>query len=68
MLATAGFLAVGESRSWDVAEAFAVNSVQPIRHLGMLLSACGLAALVMSLPVVVARLSGTPGFRWAVAG
>jgi hypothetical protein len=68
LLGVGGYLATGEANSWDAADAFAADSMQSIRRAGMLLSIMGVAALIVSLPVLVARLYGTPGFRWAVSG
>jgi hypothetical protein len=68
VLAAASFLAVGEAQSWDVADAFATDSMRPVRQIGMLLSVMGLAALVVSVPVVVAQVHGTRGFGLALGG
>lgn len=68
LLGVGGYLATGEANSWDAAEAFAADSVRSIRRVGMLLSVMGVAALIVSLPVLIARLYGTPGFKWAMSG
>lgn len=68
LLGAGGYLAAGEANSWDAAEAFAADSVRSIRRVGMLLSVMGVAALIVSLPVLIARVYGTPGFKWAVSG
>jgi hypothetical protein len=68
LLGVGGYLATGEANSWDAADAFAADSVRSIRRVGMLLSVMGVAALVVSLPALIARLYGTPGFHWAVTG
>jgi hypothetical protein len=67
-LAVASFLAVGEARSWQVADAFARESLEPLRQVGMLLSVVGLAAVVMSVPALAVRVYGTSGFLWVLAG
>ncbi|HSJ65397.1 MAG TPA: hypothetical protein VK922_16005 [Gemmatimonadaceae bacterium] len=68
LLGAGGYLATGEANSWDAADAFAADSARAIRRAGMLLSVLGVAALVVSLPVLVARLHGTRGFPWALGG
>lgn len=68
LLGVGGYLATGEANSWGAADAFAADSVRSVRRAGMLLSVTGVAALIVSLPVLIARLYGTPGFRWAVSG
>ncbi|HEY5565305.1 MAG TPA: hypothetical protein VIL33_06915, partial [Rhodothermia bacterium] len=68
MLVVGSFAAVGEAQSWDRADAFAEESRQPAHRVGMLLAVVGLAALVAALPMVVARLHGTPGFALASVG
>lgn len=64
LLAVGSVLAVGEAQSWDVADAFAADSMRPGRRIGMLMGALGLAALVAATPGLVARVSGTPGSSW----
>lgn len=67
LLTVGSVLAVGEAQSWDVADAFAAESVRPVRRIGMLLGALGLAALVVATPGLLARVSGTPGSSWVAA-
>ena len=68
VLAVASILAAGDAQSWDVANAFAAESMATTRRIGMLLSVSGLAALVIATPVVVARVYGTPGFGLVAGG
>jgi hypothetical protein len=68
LMAVGGYFATGEANSWEAADAFAADSIRSVRRLGMLLSAMSVAALVVSIPVLVARLYGTPGFHWAAIG
>lgn len=68
VLAVASVMAVGEAQSWDVANAFAADSMETVRRIGMLLSVVGLAALVVSVPAVVVRVYGTPGFGLVAGG
>lgn len=67
-LAVASVMAVGEAQSWDVADAFAADSVRRTRRIGMLIGVLGLAALVAAAPVLVARVSGTAGSVWVTVG
>jgi hypothetical protein len=67
VLAVASVLAVGEAQGWDVAAAFAAESMETSRRIGMLLSMVGLATLMVAVPAIVARVYDTPGF-WLVAG
>ena len=67
-MATASLTSAGEAQSWDVADAFAADSVRGIRRVGMFLAALGLASLVAAAPVLMAVTSGTKGFGWTVFG
>jgi len=68
MLAVASVTSVGAAQSWDVADAFAADSVRPLRRMGMLLGAVGLGVVVAATPVLVVRAAGTDGFAWIAAG
>jgi hypothetical protein len=68
ILFIASLTSVGEARSWDRADHFAEESRQTSRKTGMLLGVIGLGALVAISPVVVARVYGSAGFSFAVAG
>lgn len=68
ILSIASFISVGEARSWNRADDFAADSRQPIRKIGMLMGAAGIAALIAVSPIIPALLHGTPGFGLALAG
>ena len=67
-LAVASVISVGVAQSWNVADAFAAESIRPLRRIGMLLGVLGLAIVVAATPILVARAAGTPGFLWVTVG
>lgn len=67
-LTVAGLTAVGAAQSWNVADAFAADSLRASRRIGMLLGAVGLGIVVAATPVLVVRAAGTAGFAWTAAG
>jgi len=67
-MAVASLTSIGEAQSWNVANAFAADSVRPIRRVGMLLAIVSLAILVATTPILLALLRGTPGRVWVLAG
>lgn len=68
VLLIAGMTAAGDARGWDRADAFAEQSREPLRRMGMLLAALGMAGLIAVSPALVAMTHGTRGFSAAVAG
>lgn len=67
-LAVASVIAVGQARSWNAADAFAADSIRPVRRLGMLLSVFALALLVAATPALAVRTYRSAGFTWTVVG
>ncbi len=68
LLAVSSVISIGPAQRWDVADAFAADSARPIRRVGMLLGAVGLALTIAASPALVARAADTAGHRWVVSG
>ena len=68
LLVVASFISIGKVQTWDKAEALSLDSRRPVRRIGMLIAAIGLAALISALPTAVATVFHTPGFNTAVIG
>lgn len=68
LMAVASVTSIGEAQSWNVADAFAADSVRGIRRVGMLLSAVSLGLLVVATPILLDLLRQTPGRTWMIVG
>lgn len=68
LLALASVTSIGEAQSWNVADAFAADSVRRVRRAGMLLAAVGLGLLVVATPILLTLLRHTPGHPWMIVG
>jgi hypothetical protein len=67
-LAVASVTSIGSAQSWDVADAFAADSMRGVRRAGMLLGAIGLAGLVAAAPVLILVTGDSAGASWIVGG
>lgn len=68
LMAAASLTSIGEANSWNVADAFAADSIRPIRRVGMLLATVGLGLLVATTPILLGLLRDTPGRRLMIIG
>lgn len=68
MMAVASVTSIGEAQSWNVADAFAADSIRPVRRVGMLLAMLGLGLLVVTTPILLSLLRATAGRTWMVLG
>lgn len=68
MMAVASLTSIGEAQRWNVADAFAAESVRPVRRVGMLLAAVGLGLLVVTTPILLCFVRETAGRTWMILG
>jgi len=68
LITVASLISIGNAQTWDKADEFAIESRHPVRRLGMLMGAVGLALLVASSPAAVALTYGNPAFGFTASG
>ena len=68
LLTIASFTAMGSAQSWDMADAMAADSIRPVRRMGMLLGALGVALTVAATPILITNAFGTGGYIWILMG